>query len=126
MKFWQISKRVLLFVTVNILVLTTITIVMNLLGVRQRIGDGYYTNLLVFCGVWGMGGAFISLAMSRIMAKWFMGVKVIDPNTNDPTQRELLEMVYTYAQSARLPERRNCQAAICGSCGGSLHVASIT
>ena len=40
-----------------------------------------------------------------MMAKWFMGVKVIDPNTNDSTQRELLEMVYGFAQTARLPER---------------------
>ncbi len=105
MKFVQMSKRVLLFVAVNILVLATITIVLHLLGVRQKVGETNYFNLLIFCGVWGMGGAFISLAMSRIMAKWFMGVKVIDPNTTDSTQRELLEMVYGFAQTARLPER---------------------
>lgn len=105
MKFVQMSKRVLLFLIVNILVIATITIVLSLFGVRHRIGDGNYTNLLIFCSVWGMGGAFISLAMSRVMAKWFMGVKVIDPNTEDPTQRNLLEMVYGFAQSARLPER---------------------
>ena len=38
MKFVQMSKRVLLFVAVNILVIATITIVMNLLGVPARIG----------------------------------------------------------------------------------------
>ncbi|MEO5803062.1 MAG: protease HtpX [Verrucomicrobiota bacterium] len=105
MKFVQMSKRVLLFVAVNILVITTLTIVMNLLGVPSRIGRDNYLGLLIICSVWGMGGAFISLALSRIMAKWFMGVKVIDPNTQDSTQRELLEMVYGFAQTARLPER---------------------
>lgn len=99
------SKRVLLFVAVNILVITTITIVMNLLGVPARVGRDSYMGLLIVCGVWGMGGALISLALSRVMAKWFMGVKVIDPNTQDPTQRNLLDMVYGFAQNARLPER---------------------
>jgi heat shock protein HtpX len=50
-----------------------------------------------------MGGAFISLAMSRMTAKWMMGVKVIDPNTQNPTERRILEMVHTLAQRARLP-----------------------
>ena len=105
MKFWQMSKRVLLFVGVNLLVITTISIILGLFGVRGRIGNEGYTGLLIFCFVWGMGGAFISLAISRMTAKWFMGVKVIDPNTTDPTQRQLLEMVYGFAQTARLPER---------------------
>ncbi|MEO6033661.1 MAG: protease HtpX [Verrucomicrobiota bacterium] len=99
------SKRILLFVGVNILVITTISLVLGLLGVRGRIGNEGYTGLLVFCMVWGMGGAFISLAMSRMTAKWFLGVKVIDPNTQNADQRELLEMVYGFAQTARLPER---------------------
>ncbi|MEO6181890.1 MAG: protease HtpX [Verrucomicrobiota bacterium] len=99
------SLRVLLFIAVNFLVVTTITIVMNLFGVPARIGRDNYTGLLIFCFLVGMGGAFISLAMSRLTAKWFMRVKVIDPNTQDPNQRELLEMVYGFAQTARLPER---------------------
>lgn len=105
MKFAQMSKRVLLFLGVNILVITTISIVLGLLGVRGRLGNEGYTDLLIFCFVWGMGGAFISLALSRIMAKWFMGVKVIDPQTQDPQLRQLLEIVYGLAQNARLPER---------------------
>lgn len=105
MKFIQMSKRVLLFLAVNILVITTISIVLAIFGVRGRMGSGHYTELLIFCFIWGMGGAFISLALSRIMAKWFMGVKVISPNTTDPGQRELLELVYSLAQTARLPER---------------------
>lgn len=99
------SKRVLLFVGVNLLIVLTISIILNLLGVRGRLGNQGYSGLLLFCFIWGMGGAFISLALSRVMAKWFMGVKVIDPKTSDPDQRELLELVYGLAQTARLPER---------------------
>ncbi len=105
MKFIQMSKRVFLFIMVNILVIATITIVLNLFHVPQRIGRDNYTGLLILCSIWGMGGALISLALSRITAKWFMGVKIIDPNTQDPAQREVLEMVYGFAQTARLPER---------------------
>lgn len=99
------SKRVFLFVVVNALVLATLTIVMNLLGVPGRVGRDNYFGLLIICSVWGMGGALISLALSRVMAKWFMGVKVIAPNTQNSDERELLEMVYGFAQTARLPER---------------------
>ena len=105
MKFIQMSKRVLLFVGVNILVITTISLVLGLLGVRGRMGNNGYAGLLIFCFIWGMGGAFISLAISRMTAKWFMGVRVIEPNTQNPDERELLEIVYGLAQTARLPER---------------------
>jgi heat shock protein HtpX len=50
-----------------------------------------------------MGGAIISLALSRIMAKWMMGVKIISPDTRDSDQRELLQMVHELARSAHLP-----------------------
>jgi len=103
MKFAQLSKRIFLFLAVNILVLLTIGLVLNLLGVRARIGSGHYGELMIFCLVWGMGGAFISLALSRVMAKWFMGVKVIDPRTSDPELQELVQTVHGLAQRARLP-----------------------
>jgi heat shock protein HtpX len=50
-----------------------------------------------------MGGAFISLAMSRVMAKWMMGVKLIPLNTSDPVLRQLVENVHSLAREARLP-----------------------
>jgi heat shock protein HtpX len=105
MKLWQISKRILLFLAVNVLVITTISIILAIFHVPGRIGSSNYSGLLIFCFIWGMGGAFISLAMSRLMAKWFMGVRVIDPNTTDSNERELLNIVYGLAQTARLPER---------------------
>jgi heat shock protein HtpX len=60
------------------------------------------TALAVFCLVWGFGGAFISLGLSRVMAKWGMGVKLIDPNTPDPGAQELVSTVHRLAQAAGL------------------------
>jgi len=106
MNLFQSAKRVGLFIVVNLLVVATLSIVlslvMQLLGPRVRLQPGSMQMLLLFCLIWGMGGAFISLALSRMMAKWFMGVKVIDPNTGDRTQRELVQMVHSLAQRAGL------------------------
>src|SRR2546425_3021462 len=103
MKFAQISKRIFLFLAVNTLVVLTISLLLSLLGVPSYIGSGRYGTLMVFCLVWGMAGAFISLALSRLMAKWFMGVEVIDPRPSDPDLQELVQMVHGLAQRARLP-----------------------
>ena len=98
-------KRIFLFSIVNILVMATVTIVTSFLGVGRYMGPYglNYGDLMVFCLVWGMAGSFISLAMSRVMAKWMMGVEVIDPNTMHPQQRELLQTVYRLAEEAGLP-----------------------
>lgn len=96
------AKRVLLFVVVNILVITTMTITWSIiskfLGIEQS-GMGY---LLGFCLTFGMGGAFISLWMSKFMAKWMMRVQVIDPRTNDPGLRQLVDTVHNLARGAQL------------------------
>jgi len=101
-----VAKRVLLFVAVNILILVTISITLNLLGVRPYLSARGidYGSLLVFCAVWGMGGAFISLGLSRVMAKWMMRVQVIDPDRADPTSRELVNTVHNLARAAGLPK----------------------
>jgi heat shock protein HtpX len=97
-------KRIVLFMLTNLLVIVTISIVLNLLGVGRYItAQGInYETLMIFCLVWGMGGAFISLGLSRIMAKWMMGVKVIDPNTSDPRLADLVQTVHHLAQAAGL------------------------
>jgi heat shock protein HtpX len=59
---------------------------------------------MAFCLVWGMGGAFISLALSRVMAKWMMGVKVIDPGVSDPDLSRLVQTVHRLARAANLPK----------------------
>lgn len=101
----KMAKRVFLFVAVNALVLVTISIVLNLLGVRPYLSARGidYSALMTFCLIWGMGGAFISLALSRIMAKWAMGVQIIDPQTTRPTERWLVNRVHEIARQAELP-----------------------
>lgn len=101
---FSMAKRVFLFMLTNILVVVTISIVLNLLGVRPYIeAQGInYEALAIFCFVWGMGGAFISLGISRMMAKTFMGVKVVDPRTQDPEMRWLVQTVHELAKAAQL------------------------
>ena len=71
------AKRVFLFVTVNILVVLTLSIVMQVLGVQPYLTAHAinYQSLAVFCLVWGMGGAFISLGISRIMVLAAAGIQ---------------------------------------------------
>ncbi len=98
----KIAKRVFLFVTTNILIIATISIVMSAFGIQPYLdAKGInYQSLMIFCVLWGFGGAFISLALSRIMAKWMMGVKIIEPDTRDPVLRSLLLKVHGFARKA--------------------------
>ena len=100
----QIAKRIFLFLAINMLVVLTISFVLSILNVRPYLNaHGLdYPSLMIFCLIWGMGGAFISLALSRVMAKWLMGVHVIDPHTQDPELRSLLETVHILAKEAHL------------------------
>jgi heat shock protein HtpX len=99
------AKRIALFLAVNLLVLLTISILLTVLGVRPYLTPyGLdYTQLALFVLVWGMGGAFISLALSRVMAKWMLGVQVIPPDVRDPELRWLVDTVHHLAQRAGLP-----------------------
>lgn len=100
----QFMRRMFFFFAVNILVMVTITTVVHFLGIRPYIeANGINLEMLAaFCLVWGFGGAFISLAISRIMAKMMMGVKVIDPRTADGDERWLVQTVHEMAKAARL------------------------
>lgn len=100
-----LAKRIILFLVVNFLVVVTISIILNLLHVRPYIEASGLNMpaLLIFCLIWGMVGAFISLALSRKMAKWMLGVKVISSNTSNPELKELLHMVRELADEANIP-----------------------
>ncbi|HWW01653.1 MAG TPA: protease HtpX [Candidatus Acidoferrum sp.] len=100
----QIGKRIFLLVAVNILVMVTITLILGLLHVGNYFPQGGLAGLAVICLVWGFTGAFISLALSRVMAKWMMGVQVIPPETGDPTLRQLVDTVHGLARAAALPK----------------------
>jgi heat shock protein HtpX len=99
-------KRILLFVVTNLAILVTLNIVLAVLGVTGYIlpGGGVdYTALMVFCLLWGMGGAFISLLMSRVIAKMAMGVKLVDGRTGNPDLDWLHRTAARLAQQAQLP-----------------------
>ena len=101
----NMAKRIGLFVGVNLLIVLTITTVTSLLGIQPYLSSRGINlqALAAFCLLWGFGGAFISLAISRITAKWMMGIKVIDPMTRDPNERWLIDRVHTLAKGAKLP-----------------------
>lgn len=105
----KIAKRVFLFMAVNILIMVTLTTVMAVFGIQPYL-TSYglnYTSLAIFCLIWGFGASFISLGLSRIMAKMMMGVKVINPQTNQPNERWLVQTVHQLAKKAgmsKMPE----------------------
>lgn len=95
-------KRIFLFAITNILVVVTISIICSVLGFDRQLRPGDYNNLIGFCLVWGMAGSFISLMISRIMAKWTLGVKVIDPR-NPGQYAALIQMMDRISRTANLP-----------------------
>lgn len=97
-------KRVFLFLATNILVIATISIITNALGLHSyltRYGIDYQA-LAVFCLIWGMTGAFISLFLSKFIAKMSMGVVIINPKNATQNERYLLDMIHSLAKRAGL------------------------
>ena len=71
MKLFQIGKRIALFLLGNLMVMISLGIVWTLIVhffFHGQVPRGYQ-SLMVICAFWGMGGAFISLLISRWMAK---------------------------------------------------------
>ncbi len=77
-------KRIVLFVMTNLAVVVVLGIVANLLGVNRYLtANGLnLTALLGFAAIMGFGGAFISLLISKPMAKWTAGVRIIQQPQN--------------------------------------------
>lgn len=95
-------KRILLFVATNILVVTAVTILCQLLGLNfylEREGISY-SALMAYCLVWGFVGAFVSLALSRAMAKWMMGVQVLSSDNANEDARWLVETTHELCRKA--------------------------
>lgn len=96
-------KRILLFLATNIAILLVLSIVLRLFGV-ERILDEQGANLdltalLAFAAIIGMGGSFMSLAMSKWTAKRFTGARVIEQPRNE-TETWLVQTVRRQAQGA--------------------------
>ncbi len=96
-------KRIFLFVVTNIAILVVLSIVLRLIGVdtildEQGVGLDYRA-LLIFSAVFGMGGSFISLAMSKFFAKRLTGAQVIEQPRNS-AETWLVQTVSQHAQAA--------------------------
>lgn len=94
-------KRVFLFLATNLAIIIVASITLSLLGVGSYL-DGTGLNLqalLIFCFVFGMAGSFISLLLSKKMAKWSMGVELIDQPENQ-SEEWLLQTVRRQAEQA--------------------------
>jgi heat shock protein HtpX len=100
-------KRISLFILTNVLIMVTISIVWTLIS--HFFGLGAMNNqialLAVFCLVMGMTGSFVSLFLSKWMAKTFYGVQVLNPRSASlPHEYQwLLSTVNTLAKKAQLP-----------------------
>ena len=94
-------KRVLLFVGTNIAVIVVLSIVLSVLGPIFGIQPGSYTGLLLFAAVFGFGGAFISLLLSKTIAKRSVGAQVITQPSNS-TERWLLDTVARHAKAVNV------------------------
>lgn len=94
-------KRIVLFLATNLAVVLVMSVVLSLLGVdRFLTGTGLNLGtLMVFSLVVGFTGAIISLLMSKPMAKWSTGARVIDPPSSS-TEMWLLDTVRKLADRA--------------------------
>src|SRR5687768_16713349 len=94
-------KRVLLLVATNVAVMIVLSIVAGVFGLDNWLqAEGIdYTSLLVISALFGFGGAFVSLLLSKKMAKWQAGVHLID-GSEGSTEYWLVDSVKQLAQKA--------------------------
>ena len=94
-------KRIFLLLVTNLAVLAVLTVVAHLIGLDRwlQVRGSSLGALLVLAAVFGFGGAFVSLLMSKWMARTAMGVRIIQqPST--PTEQWLVDMVARLARAA--------------------------
>ena len=89
--------RIVLFLATNMAILILLGIVLSVLGVDSRSTSG----LLVMAAMFGMGGSFLSLAMSKWIAKKSTGAKVIE-NPSNQTEQWLYDTVRRMAEKAEI------------------------
>ena len=94
-------KRVILFLATNIAVLLVLSVIASALGVDQWLtSEGLnLTSLLIFSAIMGFGGSIISLLMSKPIAKWSTGARVID-GSEGTTEYWLVQTVKNFADKA--------------------------
>jgi heat shock protein HtpX len=94
-------KRIFLLIATNFAVMILLSIVMSVLGLDRALAQEgiQYGPLLIMASVFGFGGAFISLLISKPMAKWSTGAQVID-GSEGTTQYWLVDTVKKLAEKA--------------------------
>lgn len=99
------GKRIGLFLVTNLAIVLMLSVVLRFLGVGDYVTPyGLdYEALAIFCFIWGMGGAFISLQMSRFIAKRATGVRLVDGHTGTAQLDWLHATVARLTQQANLP-----------------------
>jgi heat shock protein HtpX len=88
-------QRILLFIATNIAIVVLLGIILSVFGIQR----GSMTGMLIMAILFGMGGSFISLAISKWMAKRSTGAVVIEePSTQ--TERWLMDTIRNQAKAA--------------------------
>lgn len=97
-------KRMILFLATNLAVMLVLSVTASLLGVNRYMTENglNFGMLLAFCGLMGFGGSFISLLISKPIAKWSTGARVIEQPSNS-TELWLVDTVQRLATRAQLP-----------------------
>jgi heat shock protein HtpX len=96
-------KRIALFLMTNLAVMVVLGIAVNVLGLNRFLNENGLdlTTLLGFSLVIGFGGAFISLLLSKTIAKASTGAQIINEST-DPTHAWLVQTVQRFAGTANI------------------------
>ncbi len=94
-------KRIVLLIATNLAVMVLLSIVISVLGLDKALAQQgiQYAPLMLMAAIFGFGGAFISLLISKPMAKWSTGAHVID-GTEGSTQYWLVDTVKRLAEKA--------------------------
>ena len=94
-------KRIVLFLLTNLAIMLVLSVVLSVLGVDRFLTENGLNvgMLLAFSLIVGFGGSFISLLISKPVAKWSTGAQVID-GSEGPEQRWLIDTVHKLADHA--------------------------
>ena len=96
-------KRILLFLLTNLAIVLVLGVTASVLGLNTYLtANGLDLGVLLgFAALMGFGGSFISLWLSKPIAKWTTGAKVIQLPRNE-TERWLMDTVADLAKKARI------------------------
>ena len=99
------GKRIFLFLATNLAVILMLSIIVRILGIDHYLGrQGIdFGGLAIFSLIWGMGGAFISLLISRWTAKRALGVQLVSGRTGNSQSDWLYQTIERLTQQANLP-----------------------